>query len=297
MLGKKPNFAFYPANATASWPIKVWSDGSAIEQEDVLAAEEPLEMRIAFLHGQEQVERPLSVTMRTPGHDRELVCGFLLTEGLVRTEADIVDISSPARNVLRVELSGKVKLHWQQIERHFYTSSSCGVCGKTSIQAVQLVVPHELDPARTIVSDDLILSLPQRLGAAQRVFQLTGGLHGCALFSTTGELLLAREDVGRHNALDKLIGERFLAQRLPLADTVLLVSGRASFELVQKALMAGVAVLAAVGAPSSLAAQLASKAGMTLLGFVRDGRFNVYCGGHRIGPNKASATTPPALTP
>ena len=241
---------------------------SVIRSEDVLAVEEPLEIRAG--------EKNISVTMRTPGDDYDLAAGFLFTEGLIRSAEDIQSIrhwGSP--NVVRVEL--RVPVDSSKLDRHFYTTSSCGVCGKSSIDAVrvvgggQAIVPVRLTP-------NLIHSLPDQLQHNQSAFRATGGLHGAAIFTTSGKMLRAREDIGRHNAVDKVIGSLFREGATPLAGSVLMVSSRASFELVQKAIVAGIPALASVGAPSTLAVQLAREFGQTLIGFVRDGRFNVYAG-------------------
>lgn len=258
---------------------------------DLLAAESPLEIRLAHGPADQRREQSLSVTMRTPGHDRELAAGFLLSEGLIRAGADLLALDhrhDPRRpeqrgNVLLAELGAEIEVDLGRLERHFYTSSSCGVCGKTSIAAVQAVSCPALPPLdQPKIAAATVHALPERQRAAQAVFEQTGGLHASALFSPAGELLLLREDVGRHNALDKVLGAALLAGQLPLHRHVLLVSGRASFELVQKAAVAGIPVLAAVGAPSSLAVEAADEFGMTLLGFVRNERFNVYTHQSRI---------------
>ncbi len=263
-------------------PVERVSGAAVSLRADALAVEEPLEIRLGFVAEGRRAARSLSVTMRTPGHDRELAAGFLLTEGVVADAADIDDVDHDTPNVVRVDLRPQVRVDMNRLERHFYTASSCGVCGKTSIAAVQVCQRQRLDPDRPRLGRDVVCSLPEKLRAAQEVFDRTGGLHAAALFDAAGRLLTLREDVGRHNAVDKVIGAELLAGRLPLAERVLLVSGRASFELVQKALLAGVPVLAAVGAPSSLAVDLARDRGMTLLGFVRDGRFNIYSGAGRV---------------
>jgi FdhD protein len=265
------------------------------ERADLLAAEEPLEIRLGARDPDgRRTHRGVSVTMRTPGDDFELAAGFLFTEGILSARRQIRQIRhcGPAApggggNVVRVELADDVVVDWRRLERHSYTSSSCGVCGKTSIDAVRTVAAAaRSDAGRS--SDDaswhpgVIHRAPDALRRAQAVFERTGGLHAAALFDHEGGLLCLREDVGRHNALDKLIGAQFLAGALPLADRLLLVSGRASFELVQKAAMAGVALFAAVGAPSSLAVDLAREQNMTLLGFARGDRFNIYAGASRI---------------
>lgn len=258
---------------------------------DLLAVEAPLEISLEYGPVGQRQTHALAVTMRTPGHDAELVAGFLLSEGVVQQAADIEALTlraDPRRpeergNVLRAELAPHVVLELGRLERHFYTTSSCGVCGKTSIAAVRASscpTPPPADSPR--VSAAVIHALPERQRAAQRVFEQTGGLHATALFSATGELLLLREDVGRHNAFDKVVGAALLAGQVPLSQQIILVSGRASFELVQKAAVAGAAILAAVGAPSSLAVEAAEEFGLTLLGFVRNDRFNIYTHSPRI---------------
>jgi len=266
---------------------------------DLLAVEEPLEIRLGFKRGDRRDHKAISITMRTPGEDAELAAGFLFTEGIVRS-ADQIErirncgpkvsdasgkaerINSVSSNTIRVDLMDGVDADLERLERHFYTSSSCGVCGKSSIEALNTGARRITDSEGTKVDSSVIHTLVDILRSSQNVFEQTGGLHASALFSLKGELDIVREDVGRHNALDKVIGAKFLAAETPLSDRVLLVSGRASFELVQKALMAGIPIMAAVGAPSSLAVELAKEFDMTLLGFVRDGRFNIYAGEERI---------------
>jgi FdhD protein len=246
--------------------------GASIERPDTLAVEEPLEIRIAGV--------PLTVTMRTPGDDIELALGFLLTEGLVGRVTDVHSASQCADNVVDVTLAADhppLDAH-----RNFFITSSCGMCGKASIDAVRTASPYDVATDPTTVTPQVLTSLPDKLRAAQRVFERTGGLHAAGLFDASGELLVLREDVGRHNAVDKVVGWAATHDRLPLTGTVLQVSGRASFELVQKAAMAGVPVLAAVSAPSSLAVSLAEETGMTLVGFVRGPSFNAYAGAHRL---------------
>ncbi|MBK9216901.1 MAG: formate dehydrogenase accessory sulfurtransferase FdhD [Chloracidobacterium sp.] len=269
---------------------RVPGESDASDSRDVLAVEEPLEIRLGFA---DKTHRAISITMRTPGDDGELAAGFLFTEGIItspeqirqirhcglkiRTGRGVIDRAAALNsNTIRVDLADGVEIDLKRLERHFYTSSSCGVCGKSSIEALRTGVKPLSNNGLT-VSDDVIHSLPSRLRKTQSVFDETGGLHASALFTADGMLDIVREDVGRHNALDKIIGRNFLDGGLPLSERVLLVSGRASFELVQKALMAGIPIMAAVGAPSSLAVELANAYGMTLIGFVRDGRFNVYC--------------------
>lgn len=257
-----------------------------VSRPDTLVVEEPLEIRVDG--------RPLSVTMRTPGDDFDLVVGFLTTEGVLAGGGDLAAMRYCAGataegentyNVIDATLSAGVPAPAATLERNFYTTSSCGVCGKASIDAVRTVTRWPLggDPMR--VSPDVLAGLPDTLRAAQQVFDKTGGLHAAGLFSATGELRCIREDVGRHNAVDKVVGWAARAGALPLRGHVLLVSGRASFELVQKALMAGIPALAAVSAPSTLAVDLAEQAGLTLVGFLRGATMNVYAGGERVlGP-------------
>jgi FdhD protein len=230
-------------------------------EDDLVAVEEPLEIRIGGA--------PVAVTMRTPGHDEELALGFCLTEGLEPVSARVPD--DLAANTVDVEAHG---FDPERLRRHFYTSSSCGVCGKGAIESVQVAAPRI--EGSLWVHSDVLTALPDRLREAQRAFAATGGLHATGLFTAEGELLCAREDVGRHNALDKVVGWAFLEGLLPLATSVLCVSGRLSFELVQKASVAGCPVLVAVGAPSSLAVELAGDRGITLCGFAREGRLTVY---------------------
>ena len=269
------------------------------DDRDALAVEEPLEIRVAYTgeHG-EPVQKSISITMRTPGDDFDLASGFLFTEGIVRSASDILQIKHCGirgkdglyDNTVRVDLAPGVAVDLKRLERHFYTSSSCGVCGKTSIDALETGVCTLADGEPVVFDTELIHTLPERLRVRQETFDRTGGLHAAAFFDRSGAIDGVREDVGRHNAVDKLIGSRFLNGAVPVSDRLLFVSGRASFELVQKALMAGVPAMAAVGAPSSLAAELAEKFGMTLLGFVRDGRFNIYSGAQRIKlPARATA--------
>ena len=237
------------------------------EGQELLAVEEPLEIRIGG--------EPVAVTMRTPGHDEELALGFCLTEGLAPVSARVP--GDLAANTVDVDAGG---FDPERMRRHFYTSSSCGVCGKGAIEAVQVAAPPV--ESRLEVPEPVIVSLPDRLRESQRAFAATGGLHATGLFTPGGDLLCVREDVGRHNALDKVVGWAFLERLVPLANHVLCVSGRLSFELVQKASVAGCPILVAVGAPSSLAVELAQDRGITLCGFVREGRVTVYSEPWRI---------------
>ncbi|WP_305788426.1 formate dehydrogenase accessory sulfurtransferase FdhD [Symbioplanes lichenis] len=248
---------------------------------DDLAAEEPLEIRLR--------KEPLAVTMRTPGQDIDLAMGFLLTEGIIRASGDVVTAQLCAGtdtpntyNVVDIVLGADVPPPVTDPSRNFYTTSSCGVCGKASIDAVRTRSQFDIVPDTTSVAARTLAELPDKLRAAQRTFDRTGGLHAAGLFTAAGELVVLREDVGRHNAVDKVIGWALREGRLPLTDHVLLVSGRASFELTQKAWMAGIPVLAAVSAPSTLAAELADEAGMTLVGFLRGPSMNVYAGAQRV---------------
>ncbi|MEU6488683.1 formate dehydrogenase accessory sulfurtransferase FdhD [Streptomyces sp. NPDC046887] len=258
-------------------------DGAVSARPDTLAGEEPLEIR---LNG-----RPLAVTMRTPGDDFALATGFLVSEGVVAAAEEVrsvvycagaQDDGTNTYNVVDVGLAPGVPVPETGLERNVYTTSSCGLCGKASLDAVRTSTRFTLGPGPTGITPELLAALPERLRAAQRVFDRTGGLHAAALFSPAGELLDVREDVGRHNAVDKLVGRALREGLLPLDGTILLVSGRASFELAQKAVMAGVPFLAAVSAPSSLAVELAAETGLTLVGFLRGRSMNVYAGEHRL---------------
>lgn len=245
----------------------------AESDQDLLAVEEPLQIRLGG--------RDLAITMRTPGNDEELAVGFLFTEGLLSGRDAIASVTA-GENSVTVTLQGEPSSDLSSQTRHFYLTSSCGVCGKASVNALVAAGCTAPPRDRPRVDTATILKLPETLRATQPVFDRTGGLHAAALFDAAGKLQLVREDVGRHNAVDKLVGRSVLDGRVPLNDSMLLVSGRASFELVQKALMAGIPILAAVGAPSSLAVETAMRFGMTLAGFLRDGRFNVYSGADRI---------------
>lgn len=279
-----------PAPAFSETAVRRIAAGeNTVDVDDVLAIEEPLEIRIGLRPNGKIEHRAISITMRTPGADLELAAGFLFTEGILESAAQITKIrhcgipdKNNSQNTVVVELADSVEIDLKELTRNFYTTSSCGVCGKSSIEALHTGVTKLNDPTHPRVDSKLIHTLPDVLRTSQTVFDRTGGLHASALFDLDGKLEIVREDVGRHNALDKVIGARFLADEVPLSDKILLVSGRASFELVQKALKAGIPILAAVGAPSSLAVELADEFDMTLLGFVRDDRFNIYAGGARI---------------
>lgn len=257
------------------------------DKSDLLAVEEPLEIRLGYGPPDLREQRSISVTMRTPGHDFELALGFLFTEGIIHSRDDVMQVvycrdsgRQKQDNVVRVELQPLIAPDWQKIQRNFYTTSSCGVCGKSSVDAVYQKCAVLSDSFQ--VPSELIYQLPEIMKSFQPVFTHTGGLHASALFTIEGELKILREDVGRHNALDKVIGAMFMKGLNPLNDYLLLVSGRASFELVQKAAVAGIPVMVAIGAPSSLAVELARLSNMTLIGFARENKFNVYTGMHRI---------------
>jgi FdhD protein len=279
-----------PRRRTARVRVEKIQSARIQQKRDHVAIEEPLEIRLSFWVGEQRVERSLSITMRTPGDDFELAAGFLLSEGVISIPEDIQEIhycvdsqQEPQEyNVLTVQLRSGVPFDFERLVRHFYATSSCGVCGKASLEALQVRGCRVLPKDTPVISAEIILKLPQKLRAAQAVFESTGGLHAAGLFDSAGELVGLREDIGRHNAVDKLLGEQFLAGRLPLSAHLLMVSGRASFEIMQKALMAGIPTVAAVGAPSSLAVDLAQEFGMTLLGFVREQSFNVYAGARRV---------------
>ena len=272
--------------SVSSKPIIKVSVAGTQEVNDMLAAEEPLEIRIGYAAFSQRVQKSISVTMRTPGNDFELATGFLFTEGIIKNGEDIISIkhcNGLHENVVRVELKDDVKLDLTRLERNFYTTSSCGVCGKSSIEAVKTVCRlPAAENDNVLFSPEIIYSLPGILRSRQAIFENTGGLHACALFDTSGDLLLTREDVGRHNALDKLIGAAIGQFSFPLDKFILLLSGRASFELIQKAWMAGIKIVAAVGAPSSLAVQMSAECGMTLIGFLRGKGFNIYSGSQRV---------------
>ena len=270
-------------SAIKSVGIKKLNGYITSEMNDFIAVEEPLEIRLILQEENRQIKKSLSVTMRTPGSDPELAVGFLFTEGIIRQRNDVRSINAKD-NVAEVELDADVRPELQKTERNFYTTSSCGVCGKSSLDAIKIINSEKNDGDLFQVSSSLIFSLPDLLKEVQGAFRKTGGLHASALFDSNGKIMLVREDVGRHNALDKLIGNVFLENNLPLTNHLLLLSGRASFELIQKAAMAGIRFVAAVGSPSSLAVELAKEFEMTLIGFLRDKSFNIYNGHERIVP-------------
>jgi FdhD protein len=290
----KPTLAYSEA---AIRRIESGSDDE--ERSDIVAVEEPLEIRLGYHENGKLTHKAISITMRTPGGDAELAAGFLFTEGILVSSDQIKQIrhcglkigkttnvldraAALNSNTIRVDLQDGVEIDFKRLERHFYTSSSCGVCGKSSIEALHTGAKKIADGDNPKIDPEFIHRMPAALRAAQKTFEKTGGLHASVIFNLNGEIDVIAEDVGRHNALDKVIGAKFMKNDLPLSDRVLMVSGRASFELVQKALMAGIPILTAVGAPSSLAVELAREFGMTLVGFVRGNRFNIYTDESRI---------------
>jgi FdhD protein len=273
--------------------IHEWDDGHVRAQQDYLAGEEPLEIRVG--------EHPLSVTMRTPGDDLDLAAGFLFTEGVIQGREQIVSIEHATAckptergNIVQVRLSDNVALDLDKTKRNFFAGSSCGICGKASIDAVRA---RGVRPANANfrVDPEVICRLPEALRAKQQIFGRTGGLHAAGLFNARGDLLVEREDIGRHNAVDKIVGWALREAKLPLSECVLMVSGRGGFEIAQKAAMAGVPVVASVSACSSLAVQFAREMGMTLIGFLRDRRFVVYSGSERLGMAAEAASRPAEL--
>lgn len=260
-----------------------------MQRADAVAVEEPLEIQIGAANAAGSAAKSVSITMRTPGDDVDLALGFLATESIIKHRNDVANVThvgpaaadSGLQNSVRIELNADVEVDLARLERHFYTTSSCGVCGKTSLDAIRVVAPSPGAGTFRIAQDDLV-ALPDKLHERQRVFQTTGGLHAAAAFDSRGELLLVREDVGRHNAVDKVIGALFADGALPADNLGILVSGRASFELMQKTLVAGMQMLVAVSAPSSLAVELAREFDLTLVGFLRASDFNVYSGAIRI---------------
>ena len=260
--------------------VSEWDEGKIVRKSDCLAAEEPLEIRIG--------DKPLSVTMRTPGHDLELAAGFLFTEGFVTGRKQIVSLEHEAGdgeqnrgNVVRAVLAPEAAPDFEKMRCHFFAASSCGICGKASIDSVRA---RTLEPpnADFRLDAEVLIRLPESLRESQAVFGRTGGLHAAALFDAIGKLLVLREDIGRHNAVDKVIGWALLDDRVPLSSSILLVSGRGGFEIIQKAIVAGLPVVASVSAPSSLAVQLARELRQTLIGFLRGRRFVIYAGEERI---------------
>jgi len=247
---------------------------------DHLAVEEPLEIVLRFRRRGTLVRKPISITMRTPGQDQELAVGFLYTEGILHDPNAIEEIAQGADSSITVTVPGNLDL--KRLERHFYTSSSCGVCGKASLQALQMNREIHLDPSRPKHAAEFLVQTPRMVRKKQSIFDRTGGLHAAALFDANQNFIRICEDIGRHNAVDKLVGAELLAGRIDFSDLLLFVSGRAGFELIQKSIMSGIPFMAAVGAPSSLSVELARKYGSTLIGFLREDRFNLYSGSDRV---------------
>ncbi len=262
--------------------IQKISTGQITQADDKVAVEEPLEIQLAYSTTTGRMQKNIAVTMRTPGNDEELSAGFLFTEGIINNETDIQDIKQADENRVLVTLHENIIPMLANAARNFYSTSSCGVCGKASIDAVRTVSVYRDMPDDICIPAPVLYHLQDNLKKQQKVFEDTGGIHASALFDLAGNFIMLREDVGRHNALDKVIGAALLQKKLPLANTVLFLSGRASFELVQKAVMAGIKIIAAVGAPSSLAVEMAKDTGITLIGFLRNDRFNIYSGDKRI---------------
>jgi FdhD protein len=269
--------------STTSIKLKKVHNHELLDANDQLAIEEPLEIQIIYGNQNNRTQKTISITMRTPGNDEELAIGFLFTEGIIQNKNQITNTNiSLLENKALITLDEKENSNLQNTERNFYTTSSCGVCGKTSIDAIKTISNYNNITDNIRIPPFIFYELEKQLRQQQILFDSTGGLHASALFDLEGNFITLREDVGRHNALDKLIGAAFLKDELPLTNNILLLSGRASFELIQKATMAGIKIIAAVGAPSSLAVQLAEEAGITLIGFLRNEQFNIYTGEERI---------------
>jgi len=264
--------------------IKRVINNQLLDSKDELAVEEPLEIQLLYANDNNRQAKSISVTMRTPGNDEELAAGFLFTEGIIDNHNQVksIDVSSLKENIVVVSLEEQVTPDLQKAARNFYTTSSCGVCGKASIDAIRTVSIYNDKEDDICLKAAIFYRLQDQLKKQQLIFQSTGGLHAAALFNLEGAFLRLREDVGRHNALDKLIGNALVNNELPLNRSILLLSGRASFELLQKATMAGIRIVVAVGAPSSLAVQLAREGGITLIGFLKNERFNIYSGTQRV---------------
>ena len=279
-----------PSRSIDLTQVSEWQEGDLRRFQDYLVAEEPLEIRVGGA--------PLTVTMRTPGHDLELAAGFLFTEGVIQKREQIVSLTEgaptkpeAAGNLVQVELAG-AELERERMQRNFFVASSCGICGKASIDAIRVRGIPPPNPEFRF-SPDLLCTLPDKLRGAQTIFGRTGGLHAAGLFSSEGELITVREDVGRHNAVDKIVGWALLRGQLPLSECALMVSGRGGFEIIQKALVAGIPLVASVSAPSGLAVRLARELGLTLVGFLRGRRFLIYSGEQRL----ASAPAPAVVGP
>ena len=264
--------------------IQKLNHGKITEEVDNVAVEEPLEIQLAYSTPTGRMQKNIAVTMRTPGNDEELAAGFLFTEGIIKNSSAIEEVKKNHHdeNLIMITLHENEIPILANAARNFYSTSSCGICGKASIEAIRTVSQYVNEKESINVEASLFYNLQDQLKKQQKVFEDTGGIHASALFDLDGNFIMLREDVGRHNALDKVIGATLLNNQLPLINYILLLSGRASFELVQKALMAGIKIIAAVGAPSSLAVELAREAGITLIGFLKNDRFNIYSGQQRI---------------
>jgi FdhD protein len=276
----------------------VLRDAGNVHRADAIAVEEPLEIRLIKAGASPEAGadnggtgRPVSITMRTPGNDSELAIGFLYGEGLLREPRDLVDVRpcGPTGNVIRVTVRPDLPLDLDRLSRNFYTTSSCGVCGKASIEAVTASAGIRRVSSDLVIRESVLRMMPDTLRTAQTGFDETGGMHAACLFGADGELIASREDVGRHNAMDKLVGAALRGGQLPWSQRIVLLSGRASFELIQKAMMAGAPLVAAIGAPSTLAVELAQSAGITLVAFLRPGGCNIYTHGARVVPARPAS--------
>ena len=267
---------------TVTAKVKKITSSQAEVVDDVVVVEEPLEIQLSFVNSGMRVVRSVSITMRTPGKDNELAVGFLYTEGILKNPEDVEEVSELENNKICVVLRDAIKVDFNQLSRHFYTSSSCGVCGKTSLEALKMGNAQPFKGATPILEQGFICKMPTLLRKHQQTFAKTGGLHAAALFNTSGKIQLSNEDVGRHNAVDKVAGSILLDSSLDPAESILMVSGRTSYEILQKSIRAGIPFVAAVGAPSSLAVELANVFNVTLLGFLSEERFNVYSAPERV---------------
>lgn len=286
------------SNATRAVEISKVAADEVSAATDSVATEAPMEIQLASKTATGSAAKSISITMRTPGNDEELAAGFLYTEGIIGSADDIASIErcgdpdpdTGEQNIVRVTVRDEVDIDFDRLQRHFYTTSSCGVCGKASLDALRVEGGTSLAGLGPRFDVDMLRALPERVRRRQQVFSATGGLHAAAVFSADGEIVVVKEDVGRHNATDKAIGALLALRRLPGHGYGLLVSGRASFELMQKSLLAGIPLLAAVGAPSSLAVETATEFGMTLIGFLRGDTFNIYAGKERLRQTTESTT-------
>jgi len=266
------------------------SGDQRVSKADSVAVEEPLEIQLSYTAAEGAAAKSISITMRTPGDDAELAVGFLYTEAIIQSADQVASVEhcgaaaddTGLRNIIRVSLNSDVDVDLGRLQRHFYTTSSCGVCGKASLEALRVTGLASLSDKTVTFGRNVIVGMPDKLAAEQQVFTKTGGLHAAAVFNQAGKILFVKEDVGRHNAVDKVIGALLLDAKLPASELGLMISGRASFELMQKTLVAGIPLLAAVSAPSSLAIQLANEFDMTLIGFLRNEKFNIYSGEQRV---------------